>query len=146
MLIGDKTSHILKICFPHWNHTLPLFLSSLEVIYIYPEVRRQKRGVNEGTFCPVWALILNYITISLGKFKSQWGGFKKKGCHLLPWRPPEIQPGKPKQRMMKTRGTSMMVRGSENERKWEVIRHSQQQSFLTLSWTISHSTPVGHFL
>lgn len=37
-----------------------------------------KRGVKEAVFCPVQALILDHIAISLGKFdQSQWVGFEK---------------------------------------------------------------------
>lgn len=39
-----------------------------------------KRGVKEAVFCPVRALILHHITISLGKSDpSQWVGFEKGG-------------------------------------------------------------------
>lgn len=54
------------------------------------------KRVKEAVFCPVQALILDHITISLGKFdRSQWVGFEKGwvACWvLLPRRLAVIQP------------------------------------------------------
>lgn len=83
---------------------------------------KMKRGAKEGIFCPEQALILNDITIFLGKFDpSQWVGFEKRGrVLLLPRRPAEIPALKAKTMGRKRKwfvGTSAALRGFRSERR-----------------------------
>lgn len=92
-----------------------------------------KRGVKEAFFCPERALILNHITISLGKFdRSQWDGFEKEGVAcwvLLPRRLAVMQP-KNLDLKTKTMGDDNKVVSGHHRDGWteRVIRHSHEQS------------------
>lgn len=103
-----------------------------------------KRGVKEAVFCPVRALILHHITISLGKSDpSQWVGFEKGGraggetvaCWvLLPRRLAVIQPGNSALKTKTTGDDRKVVSGHRRdgtragEQAGGFIRRTQKQS------------------